>query len=138
MALQNDQTGKISGELFLQDGFGFASYRVTPTEKPSWNIQGSNEVAIEAKGDGRSYRILLKDARAYSASEDYSWQFEFTPRASFEQVRIPLDRLRPIFRGRELEDLPPIDLAEILEIGIQINDGIEGPYSIELKSIEAI
>jgi hypothetical protein len=37
-----------------------------------------------------------------------------------------------------LEDLPPIDLAEILEIGIQINDGIEGPYSIELKSIEAI
>jgi hypothetical protein len=139
MEEQGLRSAIIFGDLSLnRRGFGFASYRVKPIGKESWSFEDASALVIEARGDGRTYKLLLKDEAAFRSEEDYSWQAQFTPKDQFESFVLPLNSFRPIFRGNEMEETPTFDPRSIFQIGIQINDGKSGPFSVEVKSLKAL
>lgn len=137
MRILGDGTAEISGELTLIDNAGFASYRVTQISGADWNFSGSSEISIEAAGDGRVYKILLKDQAALTAAFDYSWECELATDATgvLQKTRLPFSCFVPTYRGRFLPIVAPLDLEKIGQIGIQINDKVAGPYLFILKEL---
>lgn len=132
----SDESAVIFGDLSLNsEGFGFASYRVNPIGAESWSFENANQLILTAQGDGRTYRLLLKDRAARDSEKAYSWQADFTPGSEFEEIAIPLSSFRPAYRGKEMSVPGPLDVSEIFEIGIQINDGKKGGYSVLVKSL---
>lgn len=139
MRLLPDATAEISGELTLIENAGFASYRVTRSSGADWNLSGAKALLVEASGDGRVYKILLKDKAARTAARDYSWECELPTDSSgkMQTTRLLLSAFVATRRGAFLPNVSPLDISQIGQIGIQINDKIAGPFLIKLKSIAA-
>ena len=137
MQILPDQTAQISGNLSLIDNAGFASFRVTRTDHQAWNLKDAKSLKVEAGGDGRSYKILLKDSAAETSARDYSWEAAIKPDSQVQPVVIPLSQFKPVYRGHEINDVPPLEKSEIRQMGIQLNDHKAGAYMVRLKSISA-
>ncbi len=137
MQIENDQSASIFGNLTLMNGAGFASYRVTPTETKFWNLANESELLVESSGDGRTYKVLLKDQVAADSIQDYSWEAELVTTSQLRTESIPLLQFKPYYRGRVLENIQPLDQKKIVQIGIQLNDKQPGPFLIRLRSIKA-
>lgn len=137
MRLLPDATAEFSGELTLIDNAGFASYRAIQRSGANWNFSDASNLVVEFAGDGRTYKILLKDTAASTAAADYSWECELPTNSNgqMQTVKLPFTCFAPIYRGRFLPNVPPLDLSQITQIGIQLNDKIPGPYVVRLKSI---
>ncbi|MEC8653620.1 MAG: CIA30 family protein, partial [Planctomycetota bacterium] len=52
----------------------------------------------------------------------------------WQDVYVPYSALRPTWRGRNL-DLPPVDPSKVDELGVSIDDKIDGPFRIEIQQI---
>ena len=137
MQILPDQTAQISGSLSLIDNAGFASFRVARADHQAWDLKGAKSLTVEAAGDGRVYKMLLKDMAAEKSTRDYSWEASIKPDAALQPFVIPLSTFKPVFRGREINDVPPLNKNEIRQMGIQLNDHNAGPYMVRLKSIGA-
>jgi hypothetical protein len=121
-------TGSFFGDLKINEGVGFASYRTT--EQVDLSLY--NKIEIPVKGDGRRYKIILKDQQAKASSMDYSYQLEFsTVDNKLKNIVLKLEDFKPIYRGKIDLSLPELNKAEIEEMGIQINDKIQGSYFLE-------
>ena len=64
----------------------------------------------------------------------YRTQFETRAGDSWQDVYVPYSALRPTWRGRDL-DLPPVDPSKVDELGVSIDDKIDGPFRIEIQQI---
>jgi hypothetical protein len=135
MTVLPDQTAEISGTLSLISGAGFSSYRVNPEKIKAWDISGANDMKIELSGDQRVYKLLLKDAVAAASKQDYSWQVSLPTTPDMRVLQVPIASFKPYFRGKEMTGLAPLDRNQIVEMGIQLNDKVPGPFSMRLKSI---
>lgn len=121
-------TGSFFGDLKINEGAGFASYRTTEAV----DLSLFNKIEIPVKGDGRVYKVILKDLQAKNSPNDYSYQAEFTTTDSEEKkVVLNLEDFKPVYRGEVDMTLPELNKAEIKEMGLQINDKIEGSYRLE-------
>jgi hypothetical protein len=121
-------TGSFFGELKINDGAGFASYR----NIDKVDLSDYNTLEIPVKGDGRKYKVILKDQQAMQSLIDYTYQAEFTTsKNELKQVGLNLEDFKPVYRGQVDNSLPELNKAQIEEMGLQINDKIQGPYSLE-------
>jgi hypothetical protein len=110
------------------NGGGFSSIRTRPRRL---DLSGHDAFVVHGHGDGRRYvfRLETDDGTAYWADFD-------PPADGAGEVRIPLDRFRPRFRGRWLAG-PPLDPARVTSLGVLCYDGRDGPFRLDLHRLEA-
>lgn len=138
MEIQADGAARFFGQLILNnEGAGFASYRVRKKDQTFWNLKDFSALNILCCGDGRTYKILLKDQTADQSETNYSWQAKIQTSAEFMMTAIALAGLRPFYRGKEMKDISAFDSSRIVEIGFQINDKKEGPFEFQIKAINS-
>jgi hypothetical protein len=118
----------VNSALKINNGVGFASYRV----RDNFNLSEFDKIRIKVKGDGREYKILMKDERAIQSTEDYSYQAAFKTKSDEEQIiELSLKDFKPVYQGKIDLSLPQVQTQNIRELGLQINDKISGPYNIQ-------
>jgi hypothetical protein len=132
---QDDGYALISGELRLNSNqAGFASYRLDGR----WDLSQFSTLEFSNLGDGREYKILLKDNSPQAeGAEVGSFQLSFATSTARQVTVLRLADVQYVVRGRAVTPPRPLDLSQITEIGIQINDSAEGPYAIKVFSLIA-
>lgn len=137
-AMQGDRM--VFTGVLNTNGGGFSSVR-----RPAGDLElgriGEAGIHLRVRGDGRSYTLRLRQPapslriaasyRAAFATEDLR---SAGHRDAWQHVFVPYANLTPTWRGRTL-DLPAVDPTEVDEIGVSIDDGIDGPFHIELRAI---
>ena len=123
----------FSGEVSLEHGGGFASVRTAPAPL---GVTGVQALRLEARGDGKRYKLNLKTDAAFDGVQ-YQTAFT-TPAGEWTSVALPLDAFAPKFRGRDVPDAPAIDPARIVTVGFLISDRQEGPFRLEVRAISFV
>jgi NADH dehydrogenase [ubiquinone] 1 alpha subcomplex assembly factor 1 len=129
-----EKKASFSGELKLDaNQKGFASFRAQDV----WDLTEAKTLKFKAKGDGRTYSILIKDEFAERSLQDYSYQAQFQADSAGGVKTIDIQSMVPVYRGQKMKNAPALELSKIRQIGIQINDGQNGPYQMEFGEIFA-
>ncbi len=128
--VQTEQgTALFAGELSLENNGGFASVeaRFAPVDLGMYD-----GIEITYRADGKRYGFNMRDRRGRTV-----YQTDFmTNEGNWENVRIPFDRLTPLNFGRKVK-AEPFNPQTIITMQLIISDKQEGPFAIELKSIQA-
>ena len=136
--------GRSTGSFVVEDGCmvftgvlntnggGFSSVR---RRDDNFRLGGEAGIHLRVRGDGRKYTLRLRQpvsGARYSAS--YRTKFETGDGREWQDVYVPYEALTPTWRGRTL-DLPQVDPTKVDEIGVSIDDKIDGPFRIEIQQI---
>ncbi|WP_419191111.1 CIA30 family protein [Saltatorellus ferox] len=139
-----DEHARFAGELSLENNGGFASFRVQPTEPLA--LSDFDGLRLRVRGDGRNWSVSLRtgqDLRTGKGRSDHNWQAPFQTRRpseggpEWQEVTIPFDAFVPVFHGRYAPTAEPMDRANIANVGLQVSDGQEGDYTLDVLSIDA-
>lgn len=144
--------GRSSGDFDLREGRmdfrgvlntnggGFSSVR---SADRAMNLTPFRGLRLRVRGDGRTYSVRVRQAGLRGG---VTYRASFATRRSapgdaqqpgpWQTVWIPFSELTPQWRGRRLE-LPPLDPAKVIGLGITMSDGVDGPFRIELDEIAA-
>ncbi len=127
--------GKLffSGTLSLENNGGFS---LVETSGSRWDLSDATGLRIRVKGDGRTYQLRLgTDALTRGDRIAYSADFDTQAGEWVERV-IPFNSLRATHHGESIE-APPVNTANIEQIGILIGDKRPGPFQIQVDWIAA-
>ncbi|MFK7852131.1 MAG: CIA30 family protein [Akkermansiaceae bacterium] len=125
-----DGTLFFKGSLSLENNGGFSSIRTSG----DYDFGGKEAMVMRVKGDGRTYQLRLATDATYRGSAiSYGTEFP-TKNGTWTTVEVPFSKLLPGWRGRKL-DGPPLNLANIEEIGILIGDKKAGSFGVEIDWI---
>lgn len=128
----SDGAARFTGLLSLDNNGGFASFRAA-RELP--DLSEYDGVRLRVRGDGQVYQLGL---RSGGRSRAVGWRAPFgTDRGEWTTVTLPFSDFAPTWRGRVVRDSGPIDASAFGEVSVVIADGQEGPFEIEVASIEA-
>ena len=126
------------GELFFSgntntDGGGFSSIR---TRSLTLDLSAYTGIRVRVKADGRRYTWGVQtDARWRGRRINYWADFE-TMVGETQTIDIPFTKFFPQFRGFKL-DGPEIDTSQIKEFALYQYDKTDGPFAMNLISVEA-
>ena len=121
----------FTGAVSLDRGGGFASVRSCPQKR---DLSRYTSLSLRIRGDGRRYKVNL---RTDLARRDILYASMFETRAGeWQDVTVPFEELQPTFRGRLLEDCPPLDPSRVTSVGLMISDRQAGPFRLEIARIE--
>ena len=122
----------FSGVVSMENNGGFASVRSSPVRE---NLNGTDAFVFRVRGDGRRYKFTVRTGSGFNAP---NYQAELmTKRGEWEELRLALKDFVPMFRGRVLSDVPPLNLAKITSLGFLISDKQEGSFKLEVAWIKA-
>ena len=119
--------GLFSGTVSLENNGGFSLVRL---ECPTTSIEAYTEVVLRLKGDGKRYQFRLKER----GTDPHSFVSYFQTSTLWEDIRIPLNSLYPVFRGQKLAT-PPFSGATLEEIGILIGNKSMEDFALEIDAI---
>lgn len=129
---------RFEGLVSLEDGGGFASFRLE-AELPE--LSEHDGLRLRVRGDGKVYKLGL---RTDGDRDGVDWQVPFAALAvgdahdgGWTSVELAFEDLVPTWRGRLVREAPPFDADAIRQVGILIADRQQGPFALELASIEA-
>jgi len=132
-AVVKDGDLHFSGSVSLENNGGFSSVR---TRDRGFNLEGTKEMILKVKGDGRSYQLRLStDARHRGSRISYGGEFP-TKAGEWIEVKVPFEKLEPSHHGNKLAG-PPLDLSKVEEIGLLIGDGREGEFALTVAWMKA-
>lgn len=124
---REDGIGVFSGELSLEHGGGFASVRREPEV---FSLGAYSGLMLYVRGDGRRYQLRLRTTRLFDGA---AYRALFQPSAGeWQRVALPWHEFEAVFRGRRLEDAPPLDPETIQKVGLLIADRRPGPFRLEV------
>lgn len=131
LRVSDQATGVFTGELSLANNGGFASVRAVVGP---WDLSGCDGLEIRVKGDGRTYQLRLRtdsrfDGVAYAASFP-------TRNGEWTTIALPFAGFRPTFRGRVLNDQPPLATGNIAQLAFMLADKQAGPFRLEIETIK--
>ena len=132
LTITDGGTALFTGRVSLENYGGFASVRSKAGEYDLGSFAG---ILLRFRGDGKRYKLVLKTDDAFEGTL-YQVSFE-TLKDTWEIVRIPFREFVPTFRGRLLNNAPPLDNRSIKTFGFLIADKQEGPFTLEIQSIAA-
>jgi hypothetical protein len=113
--LTNENHGKFSGRVSLENNGGFASVQL-PTDI---DLEKSDkEIILRIKGDGKSYQCRLKGSR--NQSESYVQVFETN--GEWQTINLRLKDFYPQYRGRKL-NIPNFKFDRIEQFSFLIANG---------------
>ena len=118
--------GKLSfgGDLSLANNGGFSSVRSVGCDV---DLSDVSALVLRVRGDGRPYQLrLATDARYRGMVVSYGAGFD-TIQDQVLEVRLPMADFTPTVRGSRLQG-PPLDAANVREIGLLIADKREGAF----------
>jgi monofunctional biosynthetic peptidoglycan transglycosylase len=125
-------TAVFAGELSLERNGGFSSVR---TDLGTTDLSDWVGLEVRVRGDGRTYQLRLRvDGRYDGIAYRVSFQ---TTRNEWTTVRVPFAQFAPVFRGRIVENAPPLDTARIRQAGFLLADKQAGPFRLEIATIHA-
>ncbi|XP_037081926.1 uncharacterized protein LOC119102596 isoform X3 [Pollicipes pollicipes] len=106
------------------NGAGFVGYYANGT----WDLSQFKQINVRARAQGQNYRykVYLKHHDQLDQGGSYESFFEM-PQDSLTTVSLPLDSFAFYYRGRRVDDAPPLDTAAITRIGLQIYGGVYQP-----------
>ncbi len=120
----------FAGELVVEGG-GFASVRVDP-DRPL-DLDGAEAIELLVRGDGRTYQLRLGDDGRY---DGVRWTAEFRPEpGAWRTVRIPMEELRPTWRGRTVGGMQPMERSAVTSVGLLLADEDPGSFRLEVQWI---
>jgi monofunctional biosynthetic peptidoglycan transglycosylase len=132
ISITENKTALFRGIMSLENYGGFSSMRTHPRE---FDLAGCKGLMVRVKGDGKNYRLRL---RMEDAFEGIAYQARFsTEQDTWITARLSFDAFSPVFRGRIIEDAPPLDLSGIRRIGFMIADKQAGPFRLEIRWVKA-
>lgn len=115
--------GLFSGKISLENNGGFSSIRY---DGDPVDLKGYSFIILKVKGDGQRYQFRIKSSR----NDYYSFISYFETTGEWQLLKLPLDSMYAVFRGRRL-DLPDFSGNVLEEIGILI--GNKEATSFELR-----
>ena len=123
-----ENTALFTGTLSLENNGGFASVR-----REVSGLGDAVAVLLRVKGDGRKYQFRVRtDERLAGVS--YRASFE-TQADEWIEVELPAADFRPQYRGRAVNGMPPLDLAQARQIAFLIGDKRPGEFQLEVEWI---
>jgi hypothetical protein len=93
-------------------------------------VTKNQKIILFLKGDGKKYQCRVKARRG----DYYAYVLYFETSGDWEQIEIPLAKMYPTFRGRQL-DMPSFDQSQIEEIAFLIGNKIGEEFSLSLDKI---
>ncbi len=124
---------RFTGTVSLENNGGFASVRSQPI---SQNLSECDGLMIRVKGDGQAYKFSLKLDQNF---DGVLYQHKFlTVRDNWIEITLPFKDFVPTYRGRVLDDVSPIDAAQIQTLGLMISEKQEGPFVLDVAWIKGI
>ena len=123
------KTLEFSGRISLENNGGFASIRSSP--RPL-GLHPGDVIHVRLRGDGRRYLMNLyvpgsRTAFSYRAGIQ-------TTRDEWMEVRIPIERFRASWFGRQVNE--PLEVERVHSLGFMLSDGKPGPFQLEIDSIQ--
>lgn len=128
--ITDDATLLFTGELSLENNGGFASIR---SQDVDINLKGATAIIVNARGDGRTYWVGLREANQRGASSFRAYMP--TVDGELKSVRIPLSDFKYQTFGRSLP-MRPLNPMAVESIGFTIADKNPGDFQLEIISIE--
>jgi hypothetical protein len=126
-----NQLAIFRGTVSLENNGGFASVRTMPA---NLNLAEATEFILRVRGDGRQYKFT---ARMNSNFNSALYQSSFvTRKGEWQEIRLPLEKFVPTFRGRQLTGEPPLAASQITSIGFLIADQQDGSFELEIAWIK--
>lgn len=126
-------TALFAGQVSLENNGGFASVRSAPGE---FDLRGMSGIALRVRGDGRRYKLSIKTDAGFDGVL-YQAPFE-TRDDQWQTIVVPFNRFVARFRGRGVPDAPPLDLANVVSLGLLISDKQDGAFRLEIDWIKAV
>ena len=115
------------------NGGGFSSLRraLTPGE-----LEGADSLNLSLLQDGRAYRMTFRtNERFRGRLVSYQLSIPQSSSGIWQDIKLPLKDFRTSVFGREVP-AAPFDPAEVREIGFIIADGIDGPFELNIRTIQ--
>ena len=128
--ITDDNSMLFTGELSLENNGGFASIR---SKNVDIDLQGASAIIVNARGDGRTYWVGLREANQRGASSFRAYMP--TAKGELKSVRIPLTDFKYQTFGRSIP-MRPLNPMAVQSIGFTIADKNPGDFQIEIESIE--
>ena len=132
MWLTGENTAIFQGRVSLDNYGGFASVRAV---KSSYKTSGHTGIRLRVKGDGRNYKLRLRTNNRFDGAS-YGSEFS-TQQGKWTVVDIPFAGMVPAFRGRILTEYPPVDPAQVQQLGLLISNKVAEPFRLEVDWIKA-
>jgi NADH dehydrogenase [ubiquinone] 1 alpha subcomplex assembly factor 1 len=129
MAPTEQGSALFSGEVSLENNGGFASVeaRFEPVD-----LSDYAGIEVTYRGDGKRYGLNMRDRRGWTV-----YQADFIAnKGDWQTVRIPFASLTPLSFGRRVA-ADPFNPKNVITMQLIISDKQEGPFAIELRSIQA-
>lgn len=117
----------FSGNVSLENYGGFTSVRHRCN---SMDVSMFKTCMLRVKGDQKNYQFRIKS----DSYDRHSYIYSFTTSGEWEDVIIPLDKMIPSFRGREL-DMPFYPGQQLEEITVLIGNKKEETFSLLIDRI---
>ncbi|MGB3625556.1 MAG: CIA30 family protein [Henriciella sp.] len=126
-----------NGELVFSgtintNGGGFSSVR---REMEPGALDGATAFVLHLKSDGRDYRLIARtDEEFRGRSVSYQAPIPQSPAGEWTSVRVPFSEFAPGVFGRDVP-AAPFAPEELNELGFIIADGVDGAFSLSVRSI---
>lgn len=116
------------------NGGGFSSIRLPI---PRGAMSGASYLKVEMKRDARDYSLTLRtNVRSYGRRIAFRAPITGAPNGTWGEGELSFDDLKASIWGRPVRNAV-FDPAEVVEIGLIIYDGKDGPFEMQLKRIQA-
>jgi NADH dehydrogenase [ubiquinone] 1 alpha subcomplex assembly factor 1 len=122
----------FSGNLSVENNGGFASIRSRWT---TYDLGLYDGIALRVRGDGNYYRFRI---RTEDSGPEISYTALFETKANvWQEIYIPFSEMTPLYRGRIISGVGPLDPTSIRSFGLMLADGQQGQFLLEVDWIRA-
>ena len=144
---EDHKYSSFSGNLSTKTGKGMhrSGYCAIRSRTIPWRLWGSethdfsfyNKLVLEVRGDGRTYIANLNSNGLQK--EDVFQHFIYTRGGpSWEKIELPFKDFLLTYRGYIQNEQSFVNLNSISHLGFVLSDGIDGPFRLDIKSIELV
>jgi NADH dehydrogenase [ubiquinone] 1 alpha subcomplex assembly factor 1 len=131
-AIGDRNTAVFEGHLTTENNGGFASTRTKPK---AFGLAEYSGIRMRILGDGKIYQFRIHTSRQFDGVA-YRALFQ-TEANEWQIIEIPFEVCLPVFRGRILREMPPIDPQNIQQLGFLLAEKQIGDFRLEVAWIEA-
>lgn len=123
----------FSGVVSLERNGGFASVRAPLPHHVA--LPDAVAYLVEARGDGHRYRLNLRMADRFDGI-NYAAEFD-PPTDAWTVMRLPVAAFVPRWRGKPVPDAPPLEPAQVKQVGLMIANRQAGRFALSIRRISA-
>ncbi len=134
----------FSGRVSTDNSGGFASVR-TRNFDPTMDLSDYPGIELRVRGDGQRYKLFMRTEAAWDGV-GYAYSFD-TSSNEWMTIRVPFDRLVPVFRAKVVNPSPRFDRTQIRSFQLMLSkfeydrdlnpSFTPGLFTLEIESISA-